>query len=321
MREVLFLIGSGLKKFAKENGMNVSSGVAYGALRGYAATLSEGSGYKQIVVTTKFSDPAKVQELQSQLNQKNITREYRVKNLTFTPGTIIIVFNDTVGTMKKIAAFIDWVFPLLGAAGASTADFCGECGGHLEAGCWKLINGVAFHMHESCAEKVRNQVAEENEARKQETDGTYLMGAVGAVLGAALGAVVWALVLLGGYVASIVGLLIGWLAEKGYNLFRGRQGKGKILVLVIAIVLGVLLGTFAADAISVAQLISETEGAIITYSDIPAFLLDLFITDGEYRSAALSNIFMGLLFAGLGVFALLRKASNEVADMKFVDLP
>ena len=28
-----------------------------------------------------------------------------------------------------------------------------------------------------------------------------------------------------------------------------------------------------------------------------------------------------LLFAGLGVFALLRKASNEVADMKFVDLP
>ena len=254
------MIGSGLKKFAKENGMNVSSGVAYGALRGYAATLSEGSGYKQIVVTTKFSDPAKVQELQSQLNQKNITREYRVKNLTFTPGTIIIVFNDTVGTMKKIAAFIDWFFPLLGAAGASTADFCGECGGHLEAGCWKLINGVACHMHESCA-------------------------------------------------------------EKGYNLFRGRQGKGKILVLVIAIVLGVLLGTFAADAISVAQLISETEGAIITYSDIPAFLLDLFITDGEYRSAALSNIFMGLLFAGLGVFALLRKASNEVADMKFVDLP
>ena len=90
MREVLFLIGSGLKKFAKENGMNVSSGVAYGALRGYAATLSEGSGYKQIVVTTKFSDPAKVQELQSQLNQKNITREYRVKNLTFTPGTIMV---------------------------------------------------------------------------------------------------------------------------------------------------------------------------------------------------------------------------------------
>ena len=318
---MLILIGSGLKKFAKENGMNVSSCVAYGALRGYAATLSEGSGYKQIVVTTKFADPAKVQELQAQLNQKNITREYRVKNLVFTPGTIIIVFNDTVGTMKKIAAFVDWFFPLLAGVGAATVNICSECGGQLDAGCWKLINGVAFYMHEGCAEKVRAQVTEENEARKLEAEGTYLMGAVGAVLGAALGAVVWALVLLAGYVASIVGLLIGWLAEKGYNLFRGKQGKGKILVLVIAIVLGVLLGTFAADAISVAQLISETEGAVVTYADIPAFLLDLFVTEGEYRSAVLSNIFMGLLFAGLGVFALLRKASNDVADMKFVDLP
>lgn len=315
------MIGSGFKKFAKENGMNVSKGVAYGALHGYAATLSEGSGYKQIVVTTKFADPANMQELQSQLNQKNITREYRVKTLTFTPGTIVIVFNDTVGTMKKIAAFADWFFPLLAGVGATTADFCGECGGQLDAGCWKLVNGVALHMHEGCAEKVRNQVAEENESRKLEAEGTYLMGAIGAALGASLGAVVWALVLLGGYVASIVGLLIGWLAEKGYNLFRGKQGKGKILVLVIAIILGVVLGTFAADAISVAQVISETEGAVVTYADIPAFLMELLATEPEYRSAVMSNIFMGLLFAALGVFALLRKASNDVADLKFVDLP
>lgn len=57
------MIGSGLKKYALEHGMKVSNGVAYGSLRGFAATLSEGSGYKQIMVTTKFSDPAKLQEL------------------------------------------------------------------------------------------------------------------------------------------------------------------------------------------------------------------------------------------------------------------
>lgn len=49
------MIGSGLKKLAKENGLRVSNGVAYGSLRGYAATLSEGSGFKQIVISTKFS--------------------------------------------------------------------------------------------------------------------------------------------------------------------------------------------------------------------------------------------------------------------------
>ena len=37
------MIGSGLKKLASENGMKVARGVAYGALRGYAATLSEGN--------------------------------------------------------------------------------------------------------------------------------------------------------------------------------------------------------------------------------------------------------------------------------------
>ena len=315
------MIGSGLKKFAKENGMNVSAGVAYGSLRGYAATLSEGSGYKQIVVTTRFADPAKVQELQAQFNQKNAAREFRVQNFSFSPDSIVIVFNDTVGTMKKLTAFVDWFFPLLHGVGAATVNQCAECGGELEGGCWKLISGVAYHMHEECGEKVRDQISRENEERRQEAEGSYLMGLVGAVLGSALGAVVWALVLLAGYVASLVGLLIGWLAERGYNLFKGKQGRGKIIVLVVAVIFGVVLGTVAADAISVAQLISETEGAVITYSDIPSFLMELFLSDGEYRSAVLKNVLMGLLFAGLGVFALLRKASNEVADTKFIDLP
>jgi uncharacterized membrane protein YeaQ/YmgE (transglycosylase-associated protein family) len=122
-------------------------------------------------------------------------------------------------------------------------------------------------------------------------------------------------------VASIVGLLIGWLAEKGYNLLKGKQGKGKIVILVIVIILGVILGTFAADAIAVAQLISETEDAVVTYADIPAFILALLMTDAEYQSATISNILMGLLFAGLGVFALLRKTGKEVSGTKFVDLP
>ena len=50
------MIGSGLKKLARENGMSIASGVAYGDFRGYAATFSEGSGYKLLAVTTKFPD-------------------------------------------------------------------------------------------------------------------------------------------------------------------------------------------------------------------------------------------------------------------------
>ena len=313
------MIGSGLKKFAVENGLQVSHGVAYGSLRGYASTLSEGSGYKQIIISTKFSDPVKQQELQAVLNQKNITKEYRLQSLLFAPNGIRIVFSDTVGTMKKIAAFVDWFYPLLPEYGASNADFCSECGGQLTGGTWKMVNGIAFHMHESCAQHLRNEIAAENETRKQEAEGSYGMGLLGALLGSAIGAIVWAFVLLAGYVASLVGLLIGFLAEKGYTLLKGKQGKGKIAILIIAIILGVVLGTFAADAITLVQMINNQE-LDIAYGDIPAMILLVFSNDAQYRSGTLSNILIGLLFAGLGVFALLRKTGKEVADTKFVDL-
>lgn len=312
------MIGSGLKKYAQENGMSVAHGVAYGSLKGFAATLSEGSGYKQIVITTKFTAPEKPAELQALLNQHNIAREYRVQNLTFTPDGILIVFTDNPGTMKKIEAFVDWFFPLLTEHTALPAHVCSECGTPLTAGCWKLINGVAFHMHESCAEKVRQELAAEDESRKQDAKGSYGMGLLGALIGSVLGAIVWALVLSMGYVASIVGLLIGWLSEKGYNLMKGKQGKAKVAILIIAIIFGVLLGNILADVFSLIPVMQEYG---MPYSDIPYIIIGLLATDSEYVAATVGNILTGLLFAGLGVFALLRKAGKEVADTKFIDLP
>lgn len=315
------MIGSGLKKLAQVNDMHVSHGVAYGSLKGYAATLSEGSGYKQIVVSTKFGDPLKLQDFQAVLNQKNIAREYRVQNLTFHTDGIQIIFVDNPGTMKKIEAFIDWFFPLLAEYTAQPASICAECGSQLTDGCWKLIDGIAYPMHESCAEKVRQALDAENESRKETASGSYGTGLLGALLGSALGAVVWAVVLNLGYVASVVGLLIGWLAEKGYNLLKGKQGKAKVAILIVAIIAGVVAGTFAADAWTVAQMIDSGELPGLTYGDIPLYIVALIAEIPEYSGAVVQNILTGLLFAGLGVFALLRKAGKEVSDSKMVDLP
>lgn len=314
------MIGSGLQKYAKENGMQVSHGVAYGALQNFAATLSEGSGYKQIVVATKFSDPAKLQELQQVLNQNNISREYRVKELNFTANGVSIVFNDTVGTMKKIEAFVAWFFPLLQQYGASPYNVCAECGMEAAGGSWKLMDDVAYYMHPTCAEKVRLTLEEEAAAQEEADTGTYANGVLGALLGAALGAVVWAAVLLFGYVASIVGFLIGWLAEKGYNLLHGKQGKGKVVILVIAVIFGVIAGTIAADVVSLVQMINAEELPGLVYSDIPAIMLTL-LEDSEYVAATVENILMGLLFAFLGVFAMLRQTGKAVAKTKIIDLP
>jgi hypothetical protein len=311
------MIASGLKKLANENGMKVAHGVAYGSLRGYTATLSEGSGYKQIVFSTRVAD---ADALLAAINQVDVQRTYRVQSLNVAPRGIQIVFMDNPGTMKKIESFIDWFIPLLGQHGATMANVCTECGGDATNGRWILIDGVAHYLHDSCAEKVRREITETEESEKQNRDGTYGGGAVGAFIGAALGAVVWTLVLMMGYVASIVGLLIGWLSEKGYNLTKGKQGKGKIVILILAIIFGVVLGTFAADVVSVIQFINNGEIVDLTAGEAPLLVLMTFIADAEYRTATLLNVGMGLLFAGLGVYTLLRKTGKAVSGTKIIDL-
>lgn len=314
------MIGTDLKKLAQENGMKVAKGVAYGSLQDFAATMSEGSGYKQIVFATKFVDPAQRDLFLNEVNQVNLQRTYRVQSLNVAPNAMQVIFLDNPGTMKKIQEFLGWFIPLMKQYGATAANICTECGCEITSGRWLLIDGIAYYLHSACAEKTRREITTSEQTAKEQRTGSYGMGALGAFLGAAIGAVVWAIVLNMGYLAALVGLLIGWLAEKGYTLLKGKQGKGKIAILIVAIIFGVVLGTFAADFITVVDLINAGELPGLTVGNVPSFIFYLLVSDSEYLTATLGNVGLGLLFAALGVFTLLRKASAEVADTKIVDL-
>ena len=314
------MIGSGLKKLAAEYGMKVDKGVAYGSMQGYAATLKEGSGWKQIIFAAAIADPVRRDEFTQAMNSSQAQKTYRIRQLLLTPHTIAVVFNDTVGTMNKIREFLAWFLPLLQQYGASGWNTCYECGCEVTDGKWMLIEGVAYYMHGGCAEKAIRDIGEENERRAQEDTGSYLKGAVGALLGSALGAVVWAIVLLLGYMASIVGLLIGWLSDRGYRLLKGKNGKGKVAILILSVIFGVVIGTLGADVIALLQMIGNGELPGFVAGDIPAMMLMLFTEDPEYRAITLKNIAMGLLFAALGVYYFVFRAGQEVADVKIVEL-
>lgn len=313
------MIGSAYKKLAKQNGMKIDRGVAYGSLRGYAATLSEGAGWKQIVFATAIADSVKKTEFMDAVGAVDAAKQYRVQKLGITAKAIQVTFLDNPGTMKKINAFLDWFIPLLDAYGAAKADVCTECGFEVTGGKWVLINGTAYHMHDACAEHVKQEIEAANTQEKETASGSYVTGAVGAFLGAAVGAAVWALVLLLGYVASIVGFVIGWLAEKGYGLLKGKNGKAKIVILILAVIFGVVAGTIAADAVSLAQMIGSGELPGWTMADIPEMLL-LLMEDGEYVAATAKSILLGLLFAAMGVFTLLRQTGKEVSGIAYAEL-
>lgn len=315
------MIGSGLKKFALENGLSVDGGVGYGNLRGFQATLSEGSGYKQIIINTKFPDVEKLNALQASLNSVNLQKDYRIQRISFAPNGIAIVFLDNPGTMKKIEAFADWFFPLLAESEAYGADICPECGEPLSGeGVWRKISGVAGCYHTACAEKLSQALVDEKEAKEQADNGTYVSGIIGALVGALIGAVVWALVLNAGYVASLVGLLIAFLADKGYDLLKGRQGKGKIVTLVISVVVGVVVGTVLFEFMGIANLIDD--GFFlpeITYADIPKIFF-MYMEEPAVSAVFFKNIGQGLLFAAIGVVFFITQAAKKVSSPKMTEL-
>ena len=315
------MIGSGLKKFAEANGLSVGGGVGYGNLRGYQTTLSEGSGFKQMIIQTKFPDVEKLNALQASLNSVNLQREYRVQQLSFAPNGIVIVFFDNPGTMKKMEAFTDWFFPQLAETGASGADICPECGEVLDTdGVWRMVSGVAGCYHPACAEKISQELVAESEARSQADDGTYIKGAIGALIGTLLGAVVWAIVLNAGFVASLIGLLIAFLADKGYDLLGGRQGKGKIAILIVSVIIGVAVGTALSLAL---QIVRELNQGLFppgwSYADIPEIFM-ICMEDPGISSAMISNFGQGLLFAAIGVVLFIKQAAKKVTDPKMKEL-
>lgn len=311
------MIGTGLKKLAEENGLKVAHGVAYGNFRGYAVTLSEGSGYKKMDITTKFTDPEQIPSIQAELNAVNTQKEYGVSQLVCGAQGVSVVFLDTVGTLKKMAAFFDWFFPILSRYSATGANVCAACGGMLAENCWALVDGVALPLHSGCRQRIRENAEAENHEKKE---GSYASGALGAVLGGLLGSILWAIVLSWGYVASIVGLVIGWLSGKGYDLLHGKQGKGKVVILAVAVILGVLLGTLISDGISLAGMIGSGELEGFTMGDIPGVILFSLANNSEYRAGTLANMAMGLVFAGLGVFFLLKNTGKAVSGRKVIDL-
>lgn len=311
------MIGSALKKFSIENGLTVSDGLARGNYQGYAITLSEGAGYKMLTISTHLTETA-CQWLDSQLSAHNLMKEFRVEDVQLTETGAVIVFNDNPGTMKRFHEFLQWFFPLLPQSGATGYDCCCSCGqpfGGDEA--WKMAGEVPMHIHPGCAQALLREVQQEEEAEAQ--TGSYGKGLLGALLGGLIGAILWALVLYLGYIAAVVGLVIGFLAELFYRKFGGKNGKGKIPILILAVVFGVVLGTFASDAITLGTMIAGHE-INLAYGEIIPYIFYLLGESTEYYDATITNLVEGLLFALIGVGGMLYKTHKETKKFKMKDM-
>lgn len=161
---------------------------------------------------------------------------------------------------------------------------------------------------------------QENAAKK----GSIAGGIIGALLGAAIGAVLWAVVGMLGYIASIIGFVIAFLASKGYDLLKGRQGVIKMVVLIVCVVLAVFAGTLGT---AVWQIHDEYNAQLSELSDVEKKYYNI-MSEGEFMVSILSekevqtglikDSAMGLLFGILGSFGLIA-AAKDGKQKKVID--
>lgn len=318
------MVGIALKKYAKEHFLNCDGGFVYGIFRGYAISLDDGADQKRLFIHTRFPGTEQKDALETMLTGSGLSAQYRVINTLLHDSYICFVFRDTVGTMTLIGQFIEWLLPQLPQYGATGADICPECGCKMDGQAkWAVISSVPHYLHDSCLRSLSETIRAQEGTAKENAEGSYLTGAVGALIGGLLGAVVWGFILKMGWMAGVVGLLIGFLAEKGYTLLKGKLGKGKLIILIAVVILSVAAGTVFGEYLGLSQAIKD-ENIFIGRKSVPEFLLYAWQNEPAFRSGVIkdcvTNGLLGLLFAGLGAFGMLAKTKEQVSGTKITEL-
>ena len=304
------MVGNGLKKMAKEAGLNIDKGVAYGEYMGYSVTMWEGNGYKGLGVSARCTDESRLSAFLQQFDNKEMRKKYRIDQVHAWVEGMQIIFNDAPGTMKRYREFTEWLLPQLSLYGFLNSAYCPMCGLLLDgASSWRL-DKLAVHGHDRCFASREQEEKAEVERIKNEDTGSYASGFLGAVLGALLGAIPWAIALFMGYIASVLGFLISLLSAKGYDLLHGKMGKGKLFIVTLVSAVGVVCGNILGDVISIAVMIGKGELFGASFADIPAIMAELF-RDAEYMDMFQTNLKLGLFFALLGIAGVVWKMYKE----------
>lgn len=315
------MVGTGIKKFAKENSWTVKNGIAFGVYRGYMMSMQEGAGWKSLSIAARLESDDAIKSAYELLNDKDIMKEYRITASQVTATSVFITFLDNPGTVKKIFAFMDSFCDGLDSFGAKGAKYCSSCGQELydSNAVPAVMNDVVYLLHESCMNKddeTMNSIKVE-----KAKEGSTLLGSIGAFAGALIGSIPWAVAYYFGWFVGWFGFIIGIAAKKGYELLQGKESRAKGVIVIIA----TFIGTFFAESIA----LMVTMGIAWSQEGIDFYLLDIVYSyfyalamDSELLMAVLGEVAVGLIFAVLGIWSVVKdifKATGKKAN-RFIRL-
>lgn len=142
----------------------------------------------------------------------------------------------------------------------------------------------------------------ENNVIKEAPKGSYITGIVGAIIGAVIATVPWIIVYMEmNYILSLLAVLIGFGALKGYELCKGKMTKiVKLIVMVIAIIV-----IFVANCYVIPTIYANKNNVDI----------QKFYDSDEYMSALTSDLIISIIFVIAGVTAVFPSIDRKLEEL------
>ena len=283
-----------------------------GTWKNYAVTLRRYSGSLYwIFVAIRI--PARSKELKKTLKtalRAKLGKRAAVANVmpNFFQGQLR--FSHVENELPEITAFLDTVTAALRENGVGPADTCAVTGAaNPDSLC--LLDSRGFPGFQPvCATAVRQEgYAAQARVEENENNGSYLTGAIGALLGMLVGVGVnlLTLVFLHRFYV-ILFALVPVAAMFGYKLFKGKTDKISIVIVIVLSVIAVPLMEFLTLVFDVMREYSAPFGEVLSWASEAFFA-------PEFTKQTIPEMLKMLLFMALGVFvawSFMAKQTNSV---------
>ncbi len=180
-------------------------------------------------------------------------------------------------------------------------NLCDSCGEPKMLEVFTLNHSVSMFC-DTCSNKILQAIDE-----KKKQPNNYLLGYLGSLVGALAGSIIWIVIGLFGFYASIAGYAIAYASFWGYNFLKGKNSKVGVFMNIANIVLALFFAEYVGFFIQFMKEFPELD--LVSFFSLTPVLLG----DTEFLLPILPNLGLGLLFAGLGSFRIIKNTLDSAS--------
>jgi hypothetical protein len=218
------IISSPLLDLARMRGWYRSKSCVFGVYEHYLFTIEEGLGYKSVFAHVAEIPEDTADRLADEISLRK--SEIGVDEVAVDTDGVCLKFNEAFRSIpaNRLTAAMDFLIHLLRHHRLLPSDTCERCGTADNLHYYSIKDeGVLYcpTCHRALVESLKTERHTWEREEKQ-----YLRGAVGAAVFSIIGVAAWiALAVLFNRISSAFAFVYVFLAERGYRLFGGKQGR------------------------------------------------------------------------------------------------